>query len=238
MYISKLVGREPIAEGSLALHFEKPPAFSFKPGQAIDLTLIHPPETDDEGNTRTFSLVSAPTENQLTVAIRMRDTAFKRVMKDAPLGTGVKIDGPMGSFTLHNNSSKAAVFLAGGIGVTPFVSMVEDASANKSSHRLYLFYSNRRLEDALFLEMLQHCEVSNTNFRFIATMTGINKSHAQWCGETGHIDQQMLRKYLLRLDGSIYYIAGPPAMVRAMRQTLSTAGIDEDDVRTEEFAGY
>jgi len=115
--------REQIAEGTIAFHFEKPAGFEFRAGQFLDWTLINPPETDAEGNTRAFSIVSAPFESDV-IATRMRDTAFKRVLRSMPLGTEVKIDGPSGSFTLHKNSAKPAVFLAGGIGITPFVSMV------------------------------------------------------------------------------------------------------------------
>jgi predicted ferric reductase len=121
-YASKLLNRADICEGTMAFQFEKPPGFDFKPGQSVDLTLLNPPETDSEGNVRTFSIASAPFEDQLRFATRMRDTAFKRSLRKVPLGTAVKMDSAMGSFTLHKNSAKPAVFLAGGIGITPFSS--------------------------------------------------------------------------------------------------------------------
>jgi ferredoxin-NADP reductase len=83
----------------MAFHFEKPTQFDFKPGQSADLTLSNPPETDGEGNTRTFSIASSPFENQLMFTTRMRDTAFKRSLRKVPISTRVKIDPPMGSFT-------------------------------------------------------------------------------------------------------------------------------------------
>ena len=119
-YESKLLSRVEVAEGTMAFHFEKPSQFDFKPGQSADVTLSSPPETDSEGNTRTFSIASSPFENHLMFATRMRDTAFKRSLKKVPLGTEVKIDSAMGSFTLHKNPARPAVFLAGGIGITPF----------------------------------------------------------------------------------------------------------------------
>jgi len=154
-YRSKLLSRIEVAEGTMAFHFEKPAQFDFKPGQSADVTLSNPPEIDSEGNTRTFSIASSPFENQLVFATRMRDTAFKRSLKKAPLGTDVKIDSPMGSFTLHRNSAKPAVFLAGGIGITPFISIVRQADHDRLLHKLYLFYSNWRPEDACFFEALQ-----------------------------------------------------------------------------------
>src|SRR5262249_1543439 len=91
-HASRLLSRVEVAEGTMAFHFEKPAKFDFKPGQSVDLTLLNPPETDSEGNVRTFSIASAPFEDQLMFATRMRDTAFKRSLKKVPLGTAVKMD--------------------------------------------------------------------------------------------------------------------------------------------------
>ena len=124
---SKLIRREEVAEGTIAFHFEKPSGFNFKAGQFADVTLVDPPETDAEGNTRTFSIASPPFENELVFTTRMRDTAFKRSLKKLPLTTEVKIGSAAGSFTLHKNPAKPAVFLAGGIGITPFLSIVRQA---------------------------------------------------------------------------------------------------------------
>ena len=222
----------------MAFHFDKPAGFEFRAGQAIDLTLLNPPETDAEGNTRAFSIVSAPFDPELMIATRMRDTAFKRTLRSMPLGTQVKIEGPSGSFTLHKNSSRPAVFLAGGIGITPFFSMIRQADHDRLPHQLYLFYSNRSPDDAPFLGTLEEITKSNPNFHLVLTMTEMSKPSRQWTGETSFINGEMLKKNLPNLQGPIYYIAGPPAMVTAMRQILVQANVDEDDIRTEEFAGY
>ena len=237
-YRPKLLNRVEVAEGTMAFHLEKPSRFDFKPGQTADFTLMDPPETDSEGNTRTFSIASAPFENELMFVTRMRDTAFKRSLKKIPLGTELQMSLPMGSFTLHKNSAKPAVFLAGGIGITPFFSVVRQADHDRLAHKLYFFYSNHRPEDAPFLDVLKNLETTNPNFRFIGTMTDMPRSKKAWDGETGYIKKELLSKYLSNLPGPVYYIAGPPAMVAAMREMLVTAGVDEDDVRTEEFAGY
>jgi ferredoxin-NADP reductase len=235
---ARLLSRVEVAEGTMAFHFEKPSQFDFKPGQSADVTLSNPPETDSEGNTRTLSIASSPFEDELTFATRMRDTAFKRSLKKVPLGTEVKINSAMGSFTLHKNSAKPAVFLAGGIGITPFFSIVRQADHDRLPHKLHLFYSNRRPEDAPFLDVLQMLEKTNPNFQLVCTMTEMSKSKKEWKGETGLINQEMLSKRLTNLQGPIYYVAGPPAMVAAMRKMLVDANVDEDDIRTEEFGGY
>jgi len=237
-YQCKLLNRIEVAEGTMAFYFEKPSRFDFKPGQSADLTLSNPPETDSAGNTRTFSIVSPPFENHLMFATRMRDTAFKGSLKKVPLGTQVKIDPPMGSFTLHKNSAKAAVFLAGGIGITPFLSIVRQADRDRLPHMLHLFYSNRRPEDAPFLDVLRMLEKTNPNFQLVCTMTEMSKSKKEWKGETRQINQEILSRHLANLQGPIYYIAGPPAMVAGLRKMLVAANVDEDDIRTEDFPGY
>jgi ferredoxin-NADP reductase len=168
----------------------------------------------------------------------MRDTAFKRSLKKVPLGTDVKIDSPMGSFTPRKNSAKPAVFLAGGIGITPFVSIVRQADHDRLLHKLGLFYSNRRPEDTPFLEALQMLEKSNPNFQLVCTMTALQQSQKEWKGETGLINKEMLLRGLSQLQGPIYYVAGPPGMVSGVRKMLVGAGVDEDDIRTEGFGGY
>jgi ferredoxin-NADP reductase len=237
-YKLKLKTRRQIAEGTEAFHFEKPADFNFKPGQFINVTLISPPETDGEGNSRTFSIASAPEEQVLMVATRMRNTAFKRVLKTLPAGSQVEIKGPSGSFTLHNNPIRPAVFLTGGIGITPFRSIVLDAAKRKIPHQLYLFYSNRRPEDAPFLTELQDLERENPNYKFTPTMTQPEKSDRPWKGKTGYIDKEMLSESIRDLTKPIYYVAGPPEMVAGMRKMLNDSSVDDDDLRTEDFEGY
>jgi ferredoxin-NADP reductase len=103
---------------------------------------------------------------------------------------------------------------------------------------MYLFYSNRRPEDAAFLDLLSEATKQNPNFHLIATMTEMDKSHREWKGKTGSINKDMLTQHLASLQGPIYYLAGPPPMVAAMRHMLIEAEVDEDDIRTEEFSGY
>jgi ferredoxin-NADP reductase len=237
-YQSRLRGREEVAEGTMAFHLEKPAGFQFKAGQYVDMSLVNPSETDSEGIVRSFSIASAPYEDQLLVVTRMRKSAFKRVLASLPLGTEVKLEGPMGSFTLHKNRVKAAVFLAGGIGITPFLSMLRQAAEEKLPQRLYLFYSNRHPKDAAFLKDLEILSKLNTNFIFIPSMSEMEKSQPGWANEGGFIDREMLLRHMDSLEGPIYYVAGPPAMVAAMREMLKKAGVEEDDIRTEEFGGY
>lgn len=239
------IKREEIAEGTMAFHFTKPSGFSFKAGQHTDLTIENPPETDAEGNSRTFSVASAPSDTDIVVATRMRDTAFKRVLKKIPEGQLLTMEGPFGSMTLHNDAARPAVMLAGGIGITPFRSMVREATENlayrqagKLLHKIFLFYSNRRPEDAPFLAELQELERQNPNFKLVATMTKAEDLKEEWNGERGLITAEMIKKYAGDMAKPIYYIAGPPQMALSMREMLNGAGVDDDNIRSEEFSGY
>ena len=233
-----LLSKKTIADGTMAFHFEKPVGFIFKAGQFGDFTLINPIESDAEGNTRGFSLASAPYESDLIIATRLRDTAFKRVLRTMEIGTEVSVDAPYGSFSLHNNWNIPAVFLTGGIGVTPVRSIVLQAAWDNLPHRILLFDSNQKPEDAAFLNELVEAQENNLNYRFIPTMTEMEKSGMQWNGETGYVTKAMLEKYVGDLTLPIYYLAGPASMVTAMRKTLNEAGVDDDNIRTEEFSGY
>lgn len=237
-HLFALKDRREIAPDTMAFWFDTAGSgYRFRAGQNADFTLIDPPESDAEGNVRTFSFASSPHEaDTFMVATRMRKTAFKNSLKSVPLGTKVKVSDPMGSFTLHKDVSKPAVFLAGGIGITPSRSMIEWATREKSPHRLYLFYSNQADRGTPFLGDFEKWAKENANFKFIPTLTGPKK--ALWRYESGIINKEMLTKYLTNVQSPLYYLAGPPGMVAAMRQLAEQLGVSEDNVKTEDFAGY
>lgn len=234
-YQTTFLGRTKVADGTMAFRFEKPKYFTFKAGQYVDLTISDP---EHGSSTHTVSIASSPLDDDILVATRMRNTLFKQSLAVLPIGSEAQIDGPMGSLRLHNNTAKATVFLAGGIGIAPFLSMLAYATREKFGHPLLLFYANRQLKDAAFIEVLWKLERANPRFRFVPTLTRLVNSSGGWKGGTGHISSALIRTQVGVLRGPIYYIAGPPAMVAAANQTLVETGVDEDDIRTEEFAGY
>jgi ferredoxin-NADP reductase len=234
----RLLERFEVAERTLAFRFEKPAAFTFKAGQYVNLTFVDPPETDAEGSVRTFSIASAPEEELLLVATRMRDSAFKRIAARMPIGTEVRLEGPFGNLTLHADAARAAVLIAGGIGITPFRSLLVHAVRAGLPHRLFLFYANRRPEDAAFLTELQTMQSDNARYTFVGTMTAMEQSHRSWLGETGYFTPAMLARFLPDGARPIYYVAGPPAMVGGVQVMLDSAGVPKADIRTEKFTGY
>jgi len=230
--------REEVARGTMAFHFDKPAGFTFRPGQTIDLVLSDPAVAGTDKGRHTFSIVTAPHQDELVVTTRMRDSAFKNALARLPIGGAAEIEGPFGSLTLHKNPERAAVFIAGGIGITPFMSMLGHAAHGALQHQLILLYSNRTPEDSAFLSEFQRLEGENPNFRLVATMTRMEESRLPWTGETGKIDEAFVKRVTAGLTNPIYYVAGPPAMAGALRDTLERAGVDGDDIRSEEFYGY
>ena len=232
-----LVGRDLVAERTMAFRFAKPADWTYRAGQFVDITLLDPPETDAEGNTRGFSISSAPSEQVIMITTRLRDTAFKRVLQTMPLGTRVKIEGPFGDLRLHH-AARPAVVLTGGIGITPFRSiLLETIRAGGLAYPVVVLYANRRPQDAAFLDELRALAEQDDNLRFVPTMSALDAADA-WAGERGRIDASMLGRHLDGLSNAIYYLTGPPGMIQGLRTMLVDAGVDEDDIRTEEFTGY
>jgi ferredoxin-NADP reductase len=234
-FTTRLKSREEVADATYAFRFEKPAGFEFKAGQFLTWSLIDPPETDAEGTRRIFSIASAGYEDDLMMTTRIRDTAFKRVLKALPEGAEIAISGPLGKLTLPEDESRPAVFLAGGIGITPFRSMILEATRNRPDQQIFLFYCNRRLTDAAFFDELRELEKINPRYKFIGTLTAADQA---WQGERGRINREMIARHVPDLSAPIYYVAGPAAMTDALKNMLDEAGIGGVGVRSEKFTGY
>jgi ferredoxin-NADP reductase len=229
MMKGRLTARQQVADGTAAFTFVLDGDLTFEAGQTCDFTLPEPTYSDEHGNARTFSIASSPADlPSITVATRLTGSAFKRSLLDAPTGTVVDVDGPYGSFTLHHKATRPALLLAGGIGITPFRSIIKDATERKLGHRIVLLYSNRNRNSTAFLEDLQDWAAQNRNLTIVPVYTD----------EAGFITAEVVKKHAPDVATSIAYAAGPDAFVKAMRQALLDAGADPDDIRTEEFPGY
>jgi ferredoxin-NADP reductase len=234
----RLEGREHVAAGTIAFHFSKPPGFSFEAGQAIDLILGDASTTSVQNARHAFSIVSAPTEPRLTITTRMRYTAFKRALGALAIGSTARLEGPFGSFNWYEDRERPLALVAGGIGITPFISILRQAEHETSRGPMCLLYSNRRPEEAAFLPELEDMARRDSGFRLLTTMTQMNKTTRPWQGETAWINEALIRKAVSNLAAPIYYVAGPPAMVVAVRQMLTAGGVGDEHVRSEEFFGY
>ena len=239
MYTVALISKREVAWKTTEFVFACPHGFVFEPGQHVEIILVDLPEADESGNKRDFSLVSAPHEKDLVVVARIRDSTFKKGLNALTLGQEVSLRGPLGSlFRLHVDTTRPAVFLAGGIGIAPFISMARHVFHDMLPYEIYLFYSNRRPEDTVYHTELAELAATHSQFRYIPTMTNMKQSTEVWQGAEGRISKEMIAKYVDRIDTPVFYIAGPPAMVIGIDQLLHDMGVSRDFVRTEEFTGY
>ncbi len=236
LYKIKFIRSEEVAEGTMAFYFEKPINFDYKAGQNADLTLINPSQTDEEGNTRTLSFISAPYELELGFATRMRPSAFKNVLKDFKEGSEVNLDGPYGDFILPEDEITPLVFLIGGIGVTPIISMIKEATYKHTNHKLILIHANKNQSLTPFLKDFLNLEKENLNFKYVEVFSESNDIGENI--ESGRINPEVLKKYVSNIGEVKYYLSGPEAMVKAMREMLVSLNISQDNIITEEFGGY
>src|SRR5215216_1138761 len=207
---------------------------------------------DPEGPIRHFTITSSPTEDFIMISTRIRDTPYKKRLSSLEENTTiVKVRGPEGKFTLHEDNSKSAVFLSGGIGVTPFRSMIKYATANQLPVKIIMFDSNRNQNNILYKKEFDECANMNKNLKVVYSVTeeeGGEEQPAQtsspsiaWNGERGRIDKAMLTRYLSDNDikDSIFYICGPPGMVKAMQNLIQNElQIQKENIKIEEFTGY
>jgi ferredoxin-NADP reductase len=236
-FTTKLIDRKELAAGTMSFHFEKPTDFRFEPGQYALFTLIDPPFTDIKGNTRAMSIASAPYENDVAMAVRMSDSAFKRSLMEMPFGTEVEMQGPLGHLHLDKKDPRDVVFLAGGIGIVPFWSILLQLHHEKKFDKHFtLFYSNRHPEDTTYYEELKGLQ--NEYVDVVFTASSKDSDFSQWPHERGRISQEMLEKNLESPQNKTYYIVGVPQMVKAMQDILIKMNVPTEQVMVELFGGY
>ena len=225
-----------VAKGTLLVTFDLQGAeVDFRPGQYFWVELLDSPYEDERGLRRHITVVTSPTERGvLGLCTRLRDTAFKKTLAEVEVGDEVEVEPPKGDWALPEDTSRPYVFIAGGIGITVFHSMLRYIADTGEPYRVTLFYSNRDRESTPFLDELREYERTLPNFALVLTMT----DDPGWEGETRYIDAEMLRDHLGELEPFTYLVAGPPAMVEAVASGLSEAGVPEEQVLPSRFSGY
>jgi ferredoxin-NADP reductase len=234
---ARVAEKREVAKGTLLVVFDLlGEEVEFTPGQYFFVTLLDPPYDDERGVRRHFSVVTSPSERgRLGFCTRLRDSAFKRSLVELPIGAEAEVEEPRGSFLLPEDTNQRYVFVAGGIGITVFRSMLRYIADEDLPHRVTLVYSNRDRESTPFLDELSELDQTRDAFRLVLTMT----EDASWNGETRRIGPELLRDHLsddLRSYG--YLVAGPPAMVDSIVETLHAAAVPEERISADRFSGY
>jgi ferredoxin-NADP reductase len=234
---ARIKEKQEVAKGTLLVTFDLlGKKVDFKPGQYFFVTLPDVGYQDDRGLRRHITVVTSPNEKGvLGLATRMRDSAFKRSLAELPVGAEVDVEQPKGDFTLPEESSRPLVFVAGGIGITVFRSMLRYIAEERLPYRIALIYSNRDRESTAFLDELRELEQEIPRFGLIVTMT----QDVDWPGENRRIDAQFFRDYLGDdLNQYLILIAGPPGMTEGVQKAVQQAGAKEENVIAERFSGY
>jgi len=237
-YQVKLISRERLAAEIALFHLEKPQGLQFLAGQSCLVSVPPLGFQDDRGLRRPLSIASSPLEKELLFVTKLSESAFKRTMAEMAPGTAVTLDGPLGSLTLPEDTATPLAFLAGGIGIAPFRSMCRYATDGGTGHTITLFYSGRTPEETPFIEELQHMAEQNSRLRAVVTMTRTGENPKKWSGLTGRLTAEMIKTGCAAWESARYYIAGPPTMAEAMRQTLDAMGIPSARIKMELFGGY
>jgi ferredoxin-NADP reductase len=226
-----------VAKGTLMVVFDlRGEEVDFIPGQYFWVELLDPPYDDERGPRRHISVVTSPTERGvLGLATRLRDSAFKRALAELEVGDEVEVEEPKGNFLLPPETHREYVFVAGGIGITVFRSMLRYIRDKSLPYRVTLVYSNRDRESAAFLDELAEFETDIPDLRVVLTMT----QDPGWDGESRYIGPELLRDLLGDdLARYVYLVAGPPAMVEGVAESIQAAGVSEEQILASRFAGY
>jgi ferredoxin-NADP reductase len=236
-YVLPLLASERVSPSSMTFHFgTEGSGFRYLSNQAIRLAL---PGVDDPwGAVRSFSLSSSPSEtDRISVTCKISDTPFKQALARLRPGETAEVHGPIGLFLLDR--SRPSVFLAGGIGISPFRGMMRYAADSGDHRERRLLYSARVPEEFVFRAELEGLEVSHPNLRTLYTVTRPAESGIGWSGRVGRIDAEWIREVATPLDRPKYYVVGLPTMVVETLAVLrDKLGIPEDDIDYEVFRGF
>ncbi|HEY7016892.1 MAG TPA: FAD-dependent oxidoreductase [Gaiellaceae bacterium] len=209
--------------------------WDYHPGQYFWVELDNVGLDDEKGLRRHISIVTSPTEHGVMgLCTRLRDTAFKQTLARLAVGDEAEVEEPKGDYALPGDTSRPYVFVAGGIGITVFRSMLRWIADTSQPYRITLVYSNRDRESTAFLDELQELEQAIPGFKTVLTMTDDDG----WDGESRRVDADFLREHLGDLAEATYLVAGPPGMVEAVAEQLAEAGVPDEQVLPSRFAGY
>jgi ferredoxin-NADP reductase len=234
---ARIKAKQEVAKGTLLVTIDlMGEEMDFTPGQYFHVTLPNLGDEDGKGLRRHITVVTSPNEKGvLGFATRMRDSAFKRTLRELPVGSEVEVEPPKGSFGLPEAPSRPLVFVAGGIGITVFRSMLRYIHEEQLPYRVTLIYSNRDRASTAFLDELRELEQALPDFRLLLTMT----QDPGWDGETRKVDGEFVKDYLESdLNQYTFLVAGPPAMAEGVQAALRQAGVQDENVIVERYSGY
>ena len=234
----KLKERIKLSPDTYEFVFEPSEKIGFRPGQYLEWTLSHQ-KPDNRGNRRYFTVASSPTEKELRIGVKFypESSSFKESLFSLQKGEVIAASQLAGDFTLPKDRAQKLAFIAGGIGVTPFRSMVKYLMDKGDKRSAVLLYSNKKEQDIAYKEIFDEAE-RKIGLKTIYALTEQLPDNSDWLGARGLIDAETLKREVPDYYDRIFYISGPRAMVVSFENTLKSLGVPDSQIKTDYFPGF
>ncbi|MCK5628691.1 FAD-dependent oxidoreductase [Candidatus Bathyarchaeota archaeon] len=214
-----------------SFRFSKPSGLEYKPGQFVFIKL----RAEEGFMTKHFTISSSPTEQGfLEITKKLTGHPYSNALNSLKIGEKVTIVGPKGFFTFQGEGEKIAM-LSGGVGITPLRSICRYCTDKAIKSDIVLLYGNRRQEDIVFRSEFDLMQEENKRLRVIHCL---EKPPENWKGYVGFLTEEVIRKEICDFLDRVFYICGPPGMLRAMENTLNTLSVSKEKIKKEIFVGY
>jgi ferredoxin-NADP reductase/Na+-translocating ferredoxin:NAD+ oxidoreductase RnfD subunit len=234
----KLKRKSKISSNIVDFMFKPSQRLIFEPGQYMEFTLAHP-KPDSRGNRRFFTLASSPTEENLHLGVRFypNSSSFKKALYRIDGRTKIIAAQIAGDFTLPQDPRQKLVFIAGGIGITPFRSMLKYLLDMKQQRDIILFYANSTADEIAYKDILSEAQ-TKLGIKVLYTLTNRQAVPRNWPGLVGRIDEHMIQQVVPDYKERTYYVSGPPDMVRAYEHLLKNMDIRNAQIKKDFFPGF
>ena len=218
--------------------FDVDQKIEYKPGQYLEWTLAHQ-ASDARGVRRYFTIASSPTEKDLRIGVKFypNPSTFKVILGDMQVGEKIVASQLAGDFTMPTDVTKKLVFIAGGIGVTPFRSMIKYMIDKREKRDVILMYSNREETDIAYRKIFDEAK-NRLGIKTIYTLTDKEKVSANWQGGVGFFTEESIRKAVPDFAERTFYLSGPQSLVLAFEETLGNMGVSRTQIKTDYFPGF
>lgn len=210
----------------------------YLPGQYMEWTLSHK-NIDSRGNRRYFTLASSPTEDTLRLGVKFYDngSSYKRALSNLDTNTRIVASQLAGDFTLPKDRNKKMVFIAGGVGITPFRSIIKYLTDLDEKRKITLFYANKTAGEIMYSDVFREAQ-KKIGVKTIYTLTNEQDIPAGWRGERGRITKIMILKEIPDYDERLFYLSGPHALVLSFQNALKELGINKKNIKVDYFPGF
>lgn len=217
--------------------FEGKKKLNFIPGQYMEWTLSHP-STDSRGNRRYFTLANSPTEKEIRIGVKFfpNSSSYKESMLSMKVGDEITAGNLMGDFTLPKNINKKLVFIAGGIGITPFRSMIKFLSDRGEKRDIILLYTGKELSEMAYFDIFSEAE-HRIGIKVFYTLTNETKIPQSWNGMKGRFTDDIISKIIPDYAERTFFVSGSNRMVKGFENTLRTMKIGRSQLVTDFFPG-